>query len=210
MPIFRLNKLVRDGLRTEYDRLGQIAVYRQLSRLDHARELQHKIIEEAEEISFALSIDNIADELADVQQALDDIAKLHGITMDRVNAIKIKKFDKKGGFQKATYVETLEISDDDEWLHYYRASPDRFVEVESSGKAIAHVKLENGLYQHYKGNRYLVTGIAKHTETNELLVVYKPEDENGTDKYWVRPLDMFTDVVTLNGVTIARFTRIYD
>lgn len=208
MPVFRLNKLVRDGLRTEYDRMGQVAVYRTLTQLEHVRELQHKIKEEAGEIPLNGPHDEVVSELADVQQALDDVAELYGITSRQINDVKQKKFDKKGGFQQATYVETLEISDDDEWLDYYRSSPDRFIEISTSDDGAT--VLDNGLYQHYKGNRYLVTGIARHTETEELLVIYKPEHEKGAGKFWVRPLDMFTDVVTVDGVSIPRFERIYE
>ena len=71
MPVFRLNKLVRDGLRTEYDRMGQVAVYRTLTQLEHVRELQHKIKEEAGEIPLNGPHDEVVSELADVQQRTD-------------------------------------------------------------------------------------------------------------------------------------------
>ena len=50
-----------------------------------------------------------------------------------------------------------------------------------------------GLYRHYKGNEYRVIGTARHSETEELLVVYQPL--YGDRGLWVRPLAMFMESV---------------
>lgn len=51
-----------------------------------------------------------------------------------------------------------------------------------------------GVYRHYKGNVYRVTGVATHTETEEKLVIYcHPQSVN--PKVWARPLDMFLEDV---------------
>ena len=52
--------------------------------------------------------------------------------------------------------------------------------------------IKNGIYQHYKGNKYEVIGIAKHSETLEDLVVYRALYDNKVSQLWVRPLKMFT------------------
>lgn len=49
--------------------------------------------------------------------------------------------------------------------------------------------LKEGIYRHYKGNEYEVTGIAKHSESEEMVVVYRAL--YGDFGLWVRPLDMF-------------------
>lgn len=49
------------------------------------------------------------------------------------------------------------------------------------------------LYRHYKGNLYYVIGIAEHSETNEMMVVYHAL--YGDNEMWVRPLDMFLSEV---------------
>lgn len=61
--------------------------------------------------------------------------------------------------------------------------------------------LEKGLYRHYKGKYYEVLGTAKHSETGELLVVYRPL--YGEQGLWVRPLEMFDETLP-NGT--KRFT----
>lgn len=65
-----------------------------------------------------------------------------------------------------------------------------------------------GKYQHYKGNKYQVLGIAKHSETLEDMVVYVALYENEVSNIWVRPLSMFIDNVVVDGESVPRFKRI--
>lgn len=63
-----------------------------------------------------------------------------------------------------------------------------------------------GRYQHSKsGKFYNVIGVAKHSETLEVLVVYECLYDNPDGKLWVRPLKMFTEKVELNGKKVPRF-----
>lgn len=66
--------------------------------------------------------------------------------------------------------------------------------------------LELGKYKHYKGNEYEVLGVAKHSETMEELVVYKAL--YGEEDLWVRPLEMFTEEVEVDGKMVPRFEYI--
>ena len=65
-----------------------------------------------------------------------------------------------------------------------------------------------GRYQHFKGNYYQVLHIAKHSETEELQVVYQPE--YGDKGIWVRPLAMFDETITRDGKMLKRFTKVED
>ena len=60
-----------------------------------------------------------------------------------------------------------------------------------------------GRYRHYKGGEYEVIGTARHSETDERLVVYRPL--SGDAGLWVRPLAMFLETVTHNGEPVPRF-----
>ena len=60
-----------------------------------------------------------------------------------------------------------------------------------------------GIYRHYKGPSYEVVGTATHSETEETLVVYRAL--YGEFGLWVRPLAMFTETVTIDGVEVLRF-----
>ena len=50
----------------------------------------------------------------------------------------------------------------------------------------------NKLYKHFKGGFYQVINIAKHTETGEMLVIYR---EVSKDTIYARPYDMFNSKV---------------
>ena len=64
--------------------------------------------------------------------------------------------------------------------------------------------IKTGIYRHYKNKLYEVTDVATHSESLEQLVVYKPL--YGEGKLWVRPLDMFEEEVTVDGILVKRFT----
>ena len=63
--------------------------------------------------------------------------------------------------------------------------------------------IQAGVYRHYKGNTYQVIGIAKHSETEEDLVVYRAL--YGAFGLWVRPLEMFCKKVEIEGEIVPRF-----
>ena len=63
-----------------------------------------------------------------------------------------------------------------------------------------------GLYRHYKGGDYEVSGVVRHSETLEPLVLYRPlYDDSG---WWVRPHAMFFGHVEVDGVAQRRFVRV--
>lgn len=63
-----------------------------------------------------------------------------------------------------------------------------------------------GRYRHFKGNEYIVLHLAKDSETLAELVVYRDCQDEG--KVWVRPLVMFLEQVTRDGVIINRFDEV--
>ena len=63
-----------------------------------------------------------------------------------------------------------------------------------------------GRYRHYRGGDYEVIGVARHSETLEPLVLYRPlYNQTGL---WVRPHDMFFEQVEVDGQMWPRFTLI--
>jgi len=67
------------------------------------------------------------------------------------------------------------------------------------------MEIDIGIYRHYKGNLYEVLMTAQHSETEEWMVVYKAlYGEKGT---WVRPYDMFTEKVDVEGKLVPRFEK---
>lgn len=53
--------------------------------------------------------------------------------------------------------------------------------------------IAGNVYRHFKGGLYVVQGVAVHSETAELLVIYTSKDD--PQKMWARPLEMFVSSV---------------
>jgi len=64
-----------------------------------------------------------------------------------------------------------------------------------------------GKYKHYLGKEYEVLGLARHSETLEEFVLYKPlyKDKKFDGCFWVRPKKMFLEKVKINGKLVKRF-----
>lgn len=70
------------------------------------------------------------------------------------------------------------------------------------------MQLKTGRYRHYKGNEYEVLFTARHSESEEWMVVYKAL--YGEQGLWVRPFEMFTQSVEVDGKQVERFAYIGD
>ncbi|RZU36980.1 uncharacterized protein DUF1653 [Fluviicoccus keumensis] len=65
-----------------------------------------------------------------------------------------------------------------------------------------------GVYRHYKGRDYQVIDTVRHSETEEILVLYRPM--YGEGGLWVRPIAMFEEMVQVNGRPVPRFAFLRD
>lgn len=66
--------------------------------------------------------------------------------------------------------------------------------------------IKPGLYRHFKGNEYEVLFTARHSETEEEMVVYRAL--YGERGLWVRPASMWNETVLRDGVKVKRFSYI--
>lgn len=70
----------------------------------------------------------------------------------------------------------------------------------------AKESIRPGRYRHFKGGEYEVLGIARHSEDESPMVVYRPlYNDSGL---WVRPADMWNETVVRDGRTYTRFLRV--
>ncbi|HVA82822.1 MAG TPA: DUF1653 domain-containing protein [Candidatus Aquilonibacter sp.] len=70
------------------------------------------------------------------------------------------------------------------------------------------MRIKKGLYQHFKGKRYRVLGIAHHSESLDELVIYQAlytSKEFGKNALWARPAKMFVEKVRHEGKMVPRF-----
>ena len=68
------------------------------------------------------------------------------------------------------------------------------------------MEIRPGKYRHYKGKEYEVLHLARHSETEEELVVYRAL--YGDYSVWVRPAHMWNETVMKDGEEFLRFTYI--
>ena len=129
MPKFRFNKLVRNKIIDHQIKAGGKPDYRTLSDQEHVTELIKKISEETAEIAEATP-DQLASEIADVQQALDDLKKKLNVSDKQVRAAQTAKNDKNGSFDQGIYIESVDVNEDDPWVGYYRQNPARYPEIQ--------------------------------------------------------------------------------
>lgn len=70
-------------------------------------------------------------------------------------------------------------------------------------KESAFKEIRPGRYRHYKGKDYAAFRVARHSETEEVFVVYRLLYGDGG--WWVRPYDMFVGDVVVDGALRPRF-----
>jgi predicted house-cleaning noncanonical NTP pyrophosphatase (MazG superfamily) len=127
MPRFTLNKLVRDKIVDSNLESGAKVKYKHLNKDEHKTALVNKIIEEAKEILQA-ETEQAASEIADVQQAVDDLIEQFGLDQEAIKKSQKQKIDKNGAFKKGHYIEHLDLDESHPFTEYYRKDPERFPE----------------------------------------------------------------------------------
>lgn len=126
---FKFDKLVRDKIVEHQIFSGAKPHYRQLDDKHHKEELIKKIIEESREI-FKANPEEIAGEIADVQQAIDDLIEKYGLIRSDITKAQKTKNDKNGAFKKGLFVDYVEVKPDDKWVAYFRKNADRYPQID--------------------------------------------------------------------------------
>jgi predicted house-cleaning noncanonical NTP pyrophosphatase (MazG superfamily) len=119
---FQLEKLVRDRIIQDHVAEGAQVAFRRLTKEEKIQALAAKIIEEVSEGTDV-------SELADAQEALDQLIAEKGLTKDKVAAAQAEKRARNGGFENGDFIETETWPVDHKWAEYYEKEPDRFPEV---------------------------------------------------------------------------------
>lgn len=128
MPKFIFNKLVRDKIVDQQIASGADPEYYTLDPTEHAEALVAKILEEAQEIPVS-DRDEAIKEIADVQQALDDLKTVLGLDDQEIANAQAVKNERAGAFANGVFVESVTVDEGDKWVDYYRKHPSRYPEV---------------------------------------------------------------------------------
>ena len=86
----------------------------------------------------------------------------------------------------------------------YRSQIAKVEFIPTYDEAVAAIP--SGRYRHFKGKKYEVIGIARHSKTEEPMVVYRAL--YGDYGIWVRPASMWNETVERGGQRFRRFYRL--
>lgn len=98
-------KLVRDKIPQIIRSKGKNCDYRILEISEYISALKTKLVEEANEVHQAENINEIAEELADLQEVYKSLIKVLNIEEAEIERIRLTKRDKRGGFDDKIWLE---------------------------------------------------------------------------------------------------------
>lgn len=114
IPTSQYPKLVRDYMPLIISREGATPVFRYISGEEKRSALVDKLREESAELFAALesgNLEEIAAEIADVQEVLKAIAQTNGIQMSMIADHQMQKAAVKGTFSRGVYMEAVELNE---------------------------------------------------------------------------------------------------
>lgn len=102
MPIY--NKLVRDRIPQIIEAKGKEVSTKILTNEDYVKALKTKCLEEVDEYMKAKTDEEAKEELADIIEVLNAIAKTHESSMEEIESIRLQKKQVRGGFQDRIFL----------------------------------------------------------------------------------------------------------
>lgn len=129
---YTLSKLVRDKSVENMENKGVVVKWRTLDSQDKLEHYIKKLEEETLEVSQALSENNakeVCEELADILEVTYAIAESTGISMGDVEASRQGKIDRRGGFSKGIYIETVACPKGSFYDFYCARDPEKYIPV---------------------------------------------------------------------------------
>ena len=103
------NKLVRDKIPQIIESNGKAFSTKVLNNEDYIKYLKEKAYEELDEYCAAEMEGEAVEELADLLEVLRALATQHGSSIEEVEAVRIEKSEKRGGFKEKVYL--IEVED---------------------------------------------------------------------------------------------------
>ncbi|KKR63322.1 hypothetical protein A2361_00425 [Candidatus Woesebacteria bacterium RIFOXYB1_FULL_40_26] len=128
MRKFRFSKLVRDKIVEDIISNSGTPRWKTLSGREYIQELKKKLVEEGLELLDARDRET-PEELADIQEIIDNLLEALGITKERFAEIQNKKNGKRGSFKKRQYIDVVEVKDGAEVIKFYLDHPEKYPEV---------------------------------------------------------------------------------
>lgn len=130
MRTFKFDKLVRDKIVDHLLANSQVPQgVKTLAKEEFITELVKKVLEEANELVNAKDRNELIEEIADVQELLNCLQKVLGLSDADVQELQRKKVIKNGAFEKQLYIDLVGVNEDDSWMEYYLSQPEKYPEI---------------------------------------------------------------------------------
>lgn len=142
--IYQYHKLVRDKIPQEIEMQGKRCKYYKLEKAEYQKELDKKLLEEANE----WIADHKVEEMADLIEVIEAIQKNHQLEKESIEKVRLKKKEKKGGFDEKLYLIEVEEKqenkeEDQNKVNKQQALWDNLQETDSLRKVQQYIKAVN-------------------------------------------------------------------
>ncbi len=127
---FATQKLARDNMLERCEQFDIRTTWKKLSEDEHIVALKNKLVEEAQEVVDAKTIDELVDELADVKEVLDVLITKACIAREMIEQKQQEKSKVRGSFQKGIYMEYVDVPQGTDWHEYFSKDPKKYPVIE--------------------------------------------------------------------------------
>ncbi len=130
MRTFLQNKMWRDLAVEQLEAQGSVVHWKRLDDAKYDEQLRLKLVEEAKEVIAAKSRQELSVELADLLEMIEAVCAAHGISMEEIENLRVKKRAERGGFEGRKYVTIAEHPEGSFGERYCLNDPDKYPEIE--------------------------------------------------------------------------------
>lgn len=126
---FKTDILVRNNRIQQMQDQGIVVNYQILDDRQYICELKRKIVEEANEVAVADTIEELSSEIGDVLEVIDHLIDVYKLDIDNIQKLKIDKQNRIGKFDKRYKTNFVEIDENNEAINYYLKKKDKYPEI---------------------------------------------------------------------------------
>lgn len=126
---FKTDILVRNNRIQQMQDQGIVVNYQILNDKQYICELKRKIVEEANEVAVADTIEELSSEIGDVLEVIDHLIDVYKLDIDNIQKLKADKQKRIGKFDKRYKTNFVEINEDNEAINYYLKKKDKYPEI---------------------------------------------------------------------------------
>lgn len=126
---FKTEKLIRDSLPSIMRAKGILVDERIMDQEEFILRLKEKLLEEVQEVNASQNLEDLSEELADMLEVIQSIAKATGLSMHQIEQKRLEKLKTKGGFDSKIYCNCVDIEESNPAIAYYLEKSHQYPEI---------------------------------------------------------------------------------